>query len=160
MAFYEGAAPDDRGRFLHDIVAFDDAALEYTHDFIQWLFPLRERSGANPDAPVLDDATVAAFASRSELRAALHRSLDRMLAFYGLAWNADRIVVSANFDARRGWLTPGNHNHLRLTRMMVSLRTLGLTVQSVALHRCLTELAQTEGGVTAATLRYWDAAVS
>jgi len=61
VAFYEGSGRDDRGRSLDDLLGFGDAALECTHDFIQWLFPLRERSGANPAAPRLDDATVAAF---------------------------------------------------------------------------------------------------
>lgn len=122
------------------MLRFDDASLEYTHDFIQWLFPLRERSGANPSAPLLDDATVAAFHTRPELRVALRRSYERMLAFY---------------KAGHGWLTPGNHNHLRLTRMLISLRTLGLEDEARALYRYVTGLAAQRGGVTRDTLRYW-----
>jgi Opioid growth factor receptor (OGFr) conserved region len=122
------------------VLRFDDASLEYTHDFIQWLFPLRERSGANPTAPRLDDATVAAFHARPDLRAALRRSYDRMLAFY---------------TADRRWLTPGNHNHLRLTRMLISLRTLGLQDEAQTLYRFVTGLAAQHGGVTPDTLRYW-----
>lgn len=121
-------------------MCFDDATLEYTHDFIQWLFPLRERSGANPTAPRLDDATVEAFRSRPELRANLRRSYDRMLAFY-------------KADLR--WLTPGDHNHLRLTRMMISLRTLGLEEEARELFDYVTGLAAQRGGVAADTLRYW-----
>lgn len=160
VEFYAQTAPDDRGRFLADVLRFDDAKLEYVHDFIQWLFPLRERSGANPGAPRLDDASVAAFRARTELQAALRRSLDRMLSFYGLSWDGDTIVRAHAFAAHRQWLTPGNHNHLRLTRMLISLRTLGLESQAQALYRCLRDIAQTEGGVTAVTLRYWDEAVT
>lgn len=144
VAFYEGTGRDDRGRTLDDVLRFDDASLEYTHDFIQWLFPLRERSGANPGAPRLDDATVAAFRSRTELRAALRRSYDRMLAFY---------------KADLGWLTLGNHNHLRLTRMMLSLRALGLESEAQELYGYVTELASQRGGVSDDTLRYWRAAI-
>jgi hypothetical protein len=139
VAFYEGSGRDDRGRSLEDVLRFDDGALEYTHDFIQWLFPLRDRSGANPTAPRLDDPTVAAFRARPELRAALRRSYDRMLAFY---------------KADPGWITPGNHNHLRLTRMILSLRTLGLDAEAQELFRFITE-ASARGGVTNETLRYW-----
>jgi hypothetical protein len=122
------------------VLRFDDATLDYTHDFIQWLFPLRERSGANPTAPRLDDPTVEAFRSRPELRANLRRSYDRMLAFY---------------KADLGWLTPGDHNHLRLTRMMISLGTLGLQEQARELYDYVTGLAAQRSGVTADTLRYW-----
>jgi opioid growth factor receptor-like protein len=127
------------------VLRFDDASLEYTHDFIQWLFPLRERSGANPSAPRLDDAAVAAFHDRPELRAALRRAYDRMLAFY-----------KSDF----GWLTPGNHNHLRLTRMMISLRTLGLETEARELYAYVTGLAERRGGVTNDTLGYWRDAMS
>ncbi len=127
------------------MLRFDDSSLECTHDFIQWLFPLRERSGANPAAPRLDDATVAAFHARSDLRAALRRSYDRMLAFY---------------TADLGWLTPHNHNHLRLTRMMISLRTLGLENEARELYAYITGLATQRGGVTPGTLRYWHDAIN
>ena len=145
VAFYEGTGRDDHDRSLDDVLHFDDAALEYTHDFIQWLFPLRDRSGANPTAPRLDDAAVAAFRARPELRENLRRSYDRMVAFY---------------KADLGWLTPGNHNHLRLTRMMLSLRTLGLESEARALHEYVVAQAARHGGVTGATLRYWNDAVS
>lgn len=144
MAFYEGTGRDDRGRSLEDVLRFDDASLERVHDFIQWLFPLRERSGANPTAPRLDDATVAAFHARAELRANLQRSYERMLAFY---------------KADLGWLTLGNHNHLRLTRMMISLRTLGLETEARELYDYITGLAAKQNGVTPDTLRYWRDAV-
>ena len=159
VAFYEGSAPDDRGRSIGDVLRFDDGALEYVHDFIQWLFPLRDRSGANPDAPCLDDAAVAAFRARPALRASLRRSLDRMLSFYGLRLDGDGIVRAPDFGAHRQWLTPGNHNHLRLTRMLLSLRTLGLEAEARALYRCLSDIAANEGGVTGTTLRYWQDAV-
>ena len=40
LHFLEGAIPDGRGRTLSIIMAFDDQAIESTHDFIQWIFPL------------------------------------------------------------------------------------------------------------------------
>jgi Opioid growth factor receptor (OGFr) conserved region len=156
VAFFEGAAPDDRGRFFDDILRFDDDALETTHDFIQWLFPLRERSGANPGAPRLDDAAVAAFTSRPELRQTQRRALARMLSFYGLRWNGDHIEPSAAFAELSQWLTPGNHNHLRLTRMLASLRALGSERESRALLECLLAIAAAQRhAISETTLQYW-----
>jgi hypothetical protein len=164
VAFYEGSAPDDRGRFLPDVLRFDDNDLERVHDFIQWLFPLPERSGANPSAPILDDAAIDAFHRRPELRAALRRSFDRMLAFYGFAWSGDRIVPSQNFSARSGWLTPSNHNHLRLTRILRSLTILGERGTARALFDALAKIYNEErrtrrNRISEASYRFWTEAV-
>jgi hypothetical protein len=159
VAFFQGAAPDDRGRFFDDVLRFDDEALEGTHDFIQWLFPLRVRSGANPGAPCLDDDAVAAFALSPQLRVALKRALERMLGFYGLGWDGDRIVPGAAFAERSQWLTLGNHNHLRLTRILISLRTLGLEREAQALLECLLVIAATQRhAISDTTLGYWRSA--
>lgn len=160
MAFYEGSVPDDRGRYLNDILGFDDSQIEAVHDFIQWLFPLRERSGANPSAPILDDAAVEEFRARSELRAALLRSLRRMLAFYGFAWEGERIVKSGAFPGSSGWLSAGNHNHLRLTRMLHSLCTLGEPQAAAALFDALASVYDDERRsgrcrISDTTFRFW-----
>lgn len=165
VAFYEGTAPDDRGRFLDDILRFDDESLEYVHDFIQWLFPLPERSGANPSAPILDDAAIEEFRTRRELRAALRRSLDRMLEFYGFDWQSGRIARSASFPERsRNWLHAGNHNHLRLTRILRSLRVLGEPQTARALFDMLSAIYDEEhraghNSVARRSLEFWRNAV-
>ena len=61
IAFYRGLAPDSEGRTLADLWAFSDREMEDIHDFIQWMFPLREPSRFNPDAPLLTAADIAAF---------------------------------------------------------------------------------------------------
>jgi hypothetical protein len=165
IAFYEGSAPDDRGRFVGDILRFDDDRLEDVHDFIQWLFPLPERSGANPSAPILDDAAIEAFRSRPELRAALRRSLDRMLAFYGFTWEGERIVKSVAFAERSSnWLSSGNHNHLRLTRILRSLSILGEPEAARALFEVLSEIYQERPRtgrdvISARSFAFWKSAV-
>ncbi len=160
VAFFEGAAPDDRGRFLSDILRLDDAALEYTHDFIQWLFPMRERSGANPSAPRLDDDAIAAFRLHPRLQARLRRAFDRMMAFYGLQWEGDGIVPSPDFAQRSHWVTPGNHNHLRLTRILTSAHTLGLETEARALLECLLAIGSSQRhAISETTIRYWKAAL-
>ena len=161
LRFYRLEGRDGAGRWLTDIWAWDDERLEAVHDYIQWLFPLRERSAFNPAAPVLTPATVAAFLTDRELHGRLRRSLERMLRFYGLQVRGDagtlRVEPAANFAARsREWLQPGDHNHLRLTRILASVRLLGLGEESRALAACLQGLAAAHpGAVSAVTLQYW-----
>jgi hypothetical protein len=161
IGFYRGERPDDRGRTLDEIWTWTDDRLEHVHDYIQWLFPLSARSGANPFAPVLDAATIEAFHADASLRARLERSLGVMLRFYGLELEEGpgtaRIGRSARFAARIDvWLWPGNHNHLRLTRIMTSLSELGLPGHARALRDTLERIAaEHPGRVTRQTQEFW-----
>jgi hypothetical protein len=158
VAFFRGGG-DAAGRTLDQILAWDDERLEAVHDYIQWLFPLPEPSPVNPVAPVVRAETVDAFARDATLRARLGVALDRMLRFYGLHRRAARIEIdSTRFPARAAvWLQAGNHNHLRLTRVMRSLATLGLRDDALALQRCLLEdvYAKHPQQISGATLRFW-----
>ena len=44
--FLINAEPDFKNRFLNDIWDFSDEDIEHTHDFIQLLFPLNEKSNS------------------------------------------------------------------------------------------------------------------
>ena len=140
VAFYAGGR-DAGGRTLAEILSWHDDRLEGVHDYIQWLFPTRQPSGVNPDAPLVTDATVAAFAADLVLRDRLRLALERMLGFYGLHRKGGRIEIDPSSFPRRArvWLRPNNHNHLRSTRIMQSLAALGLRDDAVALQRCLLE---------------------
>jgi hypothetical protein len=164
LAFYRGDAADWSGRTLEEIWSWPDDRLEAVHDYIQWMFPLSVRSGANPAAPVLGPITIEAFRSSEALRERLERSLRVMLRFYGLeqarSGGGLHVVRSDRFRARaRVWLSPGNHNHLRLTRIMTSLGQLGLQAQARALWDCLSQIAvDFPDRVTPTTLAYWRSA--
>lgn len=161
LDFYRGGK-DCEGRLLADILRWDDEELEIAHDFIQWLFPLPERSRFNPDAPVLTSEDIAAFQQEESLRARLRESLDRLLSFLGFAWTADgRIANGANFArrARELWDYP-NHNWLRITRILRSLTLLGLAAEAQALFQHLDELyGSRRYPITAETFAYWQNAV-
>jgi hypothetical protein len=168
VSFYSGGR-DDRGRTLDEILAWPDDQLELTHDYIQWLFPAPTRSAVNPSAPLVTAATRATFASRPELIDRLRHAFDRLLAFYGLKRQADvdgdvQVVIDTPrfpFQAA-GWLQPANHNHLRLTRIMQSLASLGLEEEARALQRCLLEDIYDGPGsnrITRETYEFWLAAI-
>jgi hypothetical protein len=167
LRFYRLEGTDTRGRTLPEIWAWDAARLEGVHDYIQWLFPLPEPSAFNPDAPILTDETIDAFRADPELRQRLLRSLASMLDFYGLTLasagdGTPRLDRARDFAAQGGgWLRPGDHNHLRLTRILASLRLLGLEDHSRALYQCLVAIARDHPhAVSATTLGYWQRAAA
>jgi hypothetical protein len=162
--FYAGAAADARGRTIAALWSWDDARLESTHDYIQWLFPLPEPSQFNDAAPLLTPADIAAFAARAELRDNLRRSLRRMLAFYGLALESGPRVARAGDFAEKAanWLTPDNHNFLRLSRILRALALLGLGGEAGALLAALEDIYRTGGAAAIGerTLAFWRRAVT
>jgi len=160
--FYRGEGTDDFGRRIGDIWRYSRDELEDVHDYIQWLFPLAERSAFNPGAPLLDAATMAEFRRDNALRENVQRSLEVMLGFYGLALAEDHIARAPDFaDRSRLWLSPGNHNFLRLTRILKSLSLLGHEASAESLLGCLEELYRERPGVIGSTtVGYWRRATS
>jgi hypothetical protein len=151
IRFYREEVTDSEGRWIYEVWEQSDEWLESTHNFIQWLFPLMEGSLYNPDAPVLTVEDCEVFRGDADLRARMGRSLSRMLLFYGLelqdAGSGVLVVALAeNFgQRRRNWLSPGNHNYLRLTRILKSLTCCGLRGEAIALLGALKKIYETDG---------------
>ena len=165
LAFYAGVGTDSEGRYIGEILAWDDDQLEYCHDYIQWLFPTDQPSAFNFNAPRVLPRHREEFSRRAELRENLIHGLRRMLAFYGLEYHEERgqvhISRSVAWTLRKGnWLTPRNHNHLRLTRILTSLRLLGLPDHARALFLILDEIAQSDDGaaISSTSRAFWKSA--
>jgi hypothetical protein len=162
LDFYRGNSPDTEGRRLPDVWAFSDEDLEVVHDWVQWLFPLWDPSRFNPDAPLLTDEDIAAFQADPLLHANLRRSFKRFLTFLGLERVEEgRVEEAPNLPARAPevWSYP-NHNWLRITRVLSSLRVLGLGDEARALFDRLEALYTSRRfPITADTFQYWTEAV-
>ncbi len=144
-AFLRGGARDERGRLLADVLGFNDAQVKGVHDFVQWLFPLPEASRAVPGAPVLGAAEAAAIRADPQVLAGLRAGLGRMTRFY------------AETD---GWLTPFDHNHLRITRIIAAVRSLLGREEAAAFHAAVIARNRAAGSpVNRDSLRHWDRAL-
>jgi hypothetical protein len=157
VAFYLGNAPDHRGRTLEEMLRWSDEKLEAGHDYIHVLFPLSEPSKHIPNAPVLNAAALAEFRQNATIHKNLLRSLQMMLRFYGFRLTADQpqVVPAPDFRVRSAnWLLSGDHNHLRITRILKCLNACGLGAYATALLKTLLEIAE-PGKVSAETLEYW-----
>ena len=104
--FLNGTGPDHQGRYLRDIWDFDDKAIEQTHDFIQWMFPLTEKSMSVPGVPTLSAEDVEAIRASGVAGANLEKSAQW---YFGFLQRNDH------------WIKAYDHNHLRITRVIKSL---------------------------------------
>ena len=139
--FLKGAGPDGAGRTVFEVVAMSDRDIEQSHDFIQWLFPLAEPSGANRRAPVLTTEDVAEVQASGLAQIALAAATDRMAHFY----------------QRNGhWLVDHDHNHLRITRIIKSLRLLRGPGEAEDFRRIILARDSAAGRpVSAGSRQYW-----
>lgn len=164
VRFYSGEN-DSRGRTLDEILKWGDFELEKVHDYIQWLFPLKTASQFVLDAPLLDDKQIAAFQEDEKLKQRVLEAFKRMLGFYGFGYgenharNRPVIGPSELFEKRQWqWLEPGNHNYRRISRILSSLRLLGLPEQALAFYYALRELYYSPGIsklISQETFKHW-----
>lgn len=168
MTFYRGDGRDHRGRLLSDIHELDFYELEFNHDYIQWLFPLREPSGANASAPLLSNDDIRRFQSDESLRTRLLQSFELMLSFLGLELADTSDAGSASVrkaphfgERHQVWLRAGNHNFLRISRILRSLTLLGCARHASAFLQCLEAMyAENSATIGNTTMGYWRRAVT
>ena len=144
--FLRGTGPDSHGRYHADILRFSDKELEETHDYIQWLFPLREPSRAVPDSPFLgSEETVRILRDDEQVQENIVAALVRMERFY------------RNNDF---WLRQGDHNHLRITRILKSVSLLNASENAREFYDSIMELVEGAMPVSKESLGYWKESIS
>jgi Opioid growth factor receptor (OGFr) conserved region len=161
VTFYRSESRDSSGRTLQEIWSWHPRQLENSHDYIQVLFPLKDASQFNRNAPLLDDKTVEQFRADERIQKNLLQSFRVMLRFYGfrLDEQSGEVVEADDFaDRAPEWLFPEDHNHLRITRILKCLTLCGLSDRAAAFLRRLEAVARPDR-VTPESLRFWRNAV-
>lgn len=166
LDFYHDREPDHRGLTRLDLLNLTKDQLDTDTNFIDWLFPL-DYPGS-PYSPLLTDADMAEFQRDRVLQSKLVDALDRMLMYYRmLRINAPngRVIISRadeGFEEHSShWLSMGNLNYGRLTRMIESLTLCGMRGYACALCRCLWTVAQDyPSKVDARSVASWTRATS
>lgn len=159
--FYMEDSPNAAGYVLEDILSQSDSWLEQKHDYIQWLFPTDEPSRFNQKAPVISQKCADKLIQKygDDLKDKIIKSFFRMARFYGFCvfYVGKSVVVKPNDMLDKGWLSKGNHNFLRLTRIMESLQLFGLNNYYKALKECLLDIAAKYPDIIGEkTKKYWE----
>lgn len=123
--FLKNVSPNHNGLFIEDVLKFDFEKIENEHDYIQLLFPLKERSKFHPTMPVLTDLEIELIKNDETVLENIKRSVEMMMKFYE---NTDH------------WLRENGHNLLRITRILKSTRIFFGEEFSKNLHEWFLEL--------------------
>jgi hypothetical protein len=168
--FYLGETTAGVGWHSDIVGIWTDEHWEMNHDFIQWIFPLKTPSSFNPDAPLLSEEDIETFKKSNHLHNLVLQSFERFLRFVGLemelkggtpvqnGWASDlEVKKGRNWEDREWiWKHP-NHNWLRITRVIASLKLLGLDVCSKRLFEYIQQLYN-DGYGSPDSFGYWQKA--
>ncbi|GJE88832.1 opioid growth factor receptor conserved region-domain-containing protein [Phanerochaete sordida] len=117
---------------IHTQWAGDYRTLESNHNFIQWLFPIREQ-GVNFFAQPLQTHERDAMKSDPDVVARVVKSYELMLDFYGMKLLSQETGLLARVtEPELQWLSRYrnlvrmSHNNLRITRILKCLSEMGL----------------------------------
>lgn len=141
ISFLKGAHPDKYGRTLYDIWNYTDEQLEEIHNYIQWLFPLNEMSEQVMGSPYLDnEEEIQTIRKDLDIQENLIKSLMRMQNFYR----------DNDF-----WLQPDDHNHLRITRIIKSIKLLNSKDNANEFYKFILDRVSNYKPVTDESFAYW-----
>ena len=139
--FLIGEGSDFLGRNLQDIWDFSDEEIEQTHDFVQVVFPINKPSRAASHGFYLDsEALIEQIKNNPEAKENILKSAKWFLSF--LARNTY-------------WNQKYNHNQLRITRVIESLRLLVSNVEADKFYQSVLELIEEDNKVNLDTLVFW-----
>ena len=147
--FYSGdGKTKPEGFSFVDILAASNEEWEDSHSFIQWVFPLKEASLYNPNAPLLTEEDIVEFSSNKEIRKNVETMFIRALDFF-FPQDLEEIIKPA-------WVTEIDHNHLRITRVINSLKLMGFKTLSITFfNRVMKVVDMYPDAINSNTLDFW-----
>ncbi len=141
ITFLEGTGVDAYDRRLDRILTETDEYWDRTHDIIQWLFPLAQQSRSVRNAPVLTGDEIKQIRESETAQANIQRSVLRYMEFLAGTTN---------------WRSGYDHNHLRISRVIKSLRLLvGNEAANGFKHWVADQLGDQIDSIHAESRRHW-----
>lgn len=159
VEFYRNEIPNNNGNYLCEILAWNFDRLEVDHDYIQWLFPLKEKSMFNDEAPTITDEEISLFAVDNELRINALQSFLTILLFFGFKVVENEVIIQEPGEYHKDpqWVFRAfNHNMLRISRVLKSMRLIGHEDWSESFFNALKKF---RNQISDNTWSYWEEAV-
>lgn len=141
FAFLEGEQENLFGLHIEEFFAFDYKTLETKHNYIQWVFPTPEPSkhGFSPKITLNDAKT----RNNETIRQNMRKAYQIMRSFYSI-------------ERKSEWLTPGNHNFLRISRILRSLRVFSLDEEAEEFYNYLCKVKRCHpNAIPDKTVKIW-----
>ena len=144
--FLTNAEPDFKNRFLNDIWNFSDEDIEHTHDFIQLLFPLNKKSESVFHGYYLNtESSIINIKSNDLAKSNIVKSSKWFLSF---------------LERNSHWRRRHDHNYLRITRIIKSLRLLVSDDEADTFYQLMLNILTEEDRlkINSETLEFWKSA--
>lgn len=125
--FFVNNKTGPRNMTLDQVLNLSNTQFEASHDIIQWLFPLHEKSYHSLNSPVLSQDDIDKLSNSNLAQSNMRRNLIRFQKFLGINEFND-------IKRQNAWAFKGNHNLLRITRAIRSLRLFNLTTEAHQLY--------------------------
>jgi hypothetical protein len=161
VRFYLNQGPTTEGYRFAQIMSWGEQQLEETHNYIQWLFPIRERSPINPNAPVMSYSMQRQLKNDKRLRGQMTAAFIRMLWFWGIEFQGryKGFAIPPGMEYRtERWCTESDHNQLRMSRMLECMSLVGFYI-TADLYDFLEKTMNEKGLVHIDSVDYWRRAV-
>lgn len=119
MDFLRGTRTDHQCRTVFNYMDLSGAEWEYNHDIVQWAFPTHVASAFNAESPVVVPGRVEHEYDLEALQERLLGLMQNYLRSINIEMNSGEFKLIGNeFE-------PPQHNMLRITRLITSLRLFG-----------------------------------
>ena len=136
---HQGA--DHKGRTLNDIWGFSDEEIEGIHDFIQLVFPTNKKSQSVFHGLYLDnEELIETLRANQQVRQSLTKSSLWFLGF---------------LQRNNHWKRRYDHNQLRITRAIESLRLLVSNDEADSFRESVLSLLDPDNRISERTLDFW-----
>ncbi|WP_097005305.1 opioid growth factor receptor-related protein [Lacrimispora amygdalina] len=163
--FFQNKARNINSNYLKDYWDMSNDELEIKHDYIQYMFPLYEYSKVEPFIPILTEYEMNQIKRDSMqyslIQENIKKSFKMMLRFYGLKLEKVEIEKGNDFEKRKEiWINSGNHNYLRITRILKCLMIFEMMDEAMAFYRILLKLKEEyQEEIDDVSVEFWTEAI-
>lgn len=152
------------GYSWNHVIKLSDDDLESCHDFIQWLFPTTTPSKFNRAAPIVSQKVAQELVLKPVFNLRYALAIDKMLSFWGFSYDVAATsdgkaeMKATLFSPQPGRYTRGDHNFLRFTRFIESVRLFGHQNLALSFFQALYDYSKTSEGkkvITKENIHFW-----